>query len=123
MPVPSWFLLLWSGLAATCAAALAGSLIGGSAARPWTLLPGDRTRSAALLSTLAAGFVAYPVLYGFLFEVVGRSGVGTGLVTGAVHALIMFLAAGPRSDTRSALRVAAMHLCYGGVLAFLYVTP
>lgn len=123
MPAPSWLLLVWSGLAATCAAAVLGSLFGGRSVAPWALVPRTRSRAAAALATLVAGVVVYPMLYGLVFEVLGRSSAGTGLALGGIHGVAAFLAGSPRTTPRPAVRSAFMHLLYGVVIAFLYVTP
>lgn len=123
MPAPSWLILAWSAFVATCAAAMTGALLGGSAPATWSLLPQARGAARALAGTAALGLVLYPVLYALVFEVAGRADATLGLLLGAVHALAALLAAGPRRRTRAAFRVAAMHFTYAVTLSFLYVTP
>jgi hypothetical protein len=123
MPLPSWILLLWCGLAATCAAALLGTLIGGSTPASWALVPRARSATRSLLSTIVAGVLLYPAFYGIAFEALARSSAGTGLALGAVHAAVALTVVWRTADPRAAVRSAAMHLVYGVVIAFLYVTP
>jgi hypothetical protein len=124
MPAPSWLLLIWSGCAATCAAALAGSLIGGRAAGSWALLPRPRPTGRALGSTFLAGVVLYPLVYGILFELNSRSHLADGVVAGAVHAMLLLIAARRLTlPGRTAVRIAVMHVVYGAIIALLYVTP
>lgn len=123
MNAPSWLLLIWCGLAAACAAAVPATVVGGVPRGTWSLAPLPRSRShGAMWSLLAGGFV-YPALYGLLFEALGRSDILLGVAAGAVHALIVFLAAAPRRAPRAAARAAIAHLTYGSMIAFLYVTP
>lgn len=63
------------------------------------------------------------MLYGILFETLNRSDLRVGIVAGAAHALIAFIAAQPRVSVRAAARAATAHLVYGAMIAFLYVTP
>lgn len=123
MPVPSWPLLLWSGLAATCAAALFGSAIGGRAHAPWALAGWNAPTGGAAGMTLLAGLLLYPALYGVALELVGQSSAAVGLALGAVHGLAALAVAAARGQARHALRHALMHVVYGATLAFLYVTP
>jgi hypothetical protein len=123
MPTPSWLLLVWSGFAATCAAATAGSLLGGRAPRAWALVPRPPSASASLAASLLAGAVLYPIFYGLAFEITSRADVLTGLAMGTVHGSLAFALSRPAAAHRPALRLAAMHVVYGATIAFLYVTP
>lgn len=123
MIVPAWLLLIWSGLAAASAAAMVAPAIGGVPVASWSLAPAPRSRFHGALWSLTAGAVVYPVLYGFLFELLHRADLTTGLILGALHAAVMFALARRDGTTRSALRTAVAHLVYGAVIAFLYVTP
>jgi hypothetical protein len=123
MPAPSWILLAWSGCAATCVAALAGSLFGGRAHAPWALVPGVRSGLGAALATLAAGTLLYPIIYGMIFETMGRADMFVGAAIGAVHAVLAFFAGRPRELPSVAFRLAFVHLVYGTTIGFLYVTP
>lgn len=122
MFAPSPLLLLWCGLAATIAAGIAGAIV---AHQPlgWSLAHRPRSRSHAVTWSLGAGLIAYPLAYGVLFELLHRADVGLGMILGALHGIVMFLLATPRSNRRGALRTAIMHLVYGAVIALLYVTP
>jgi hypothetical protein len=122
MHTPGWLLLVWSGAAATCAAAVAGAIFS-ARRRAWLLLPGRTAGAADVLASLAAGALAYPVLYGVAFELIGRADLPVGLALGLLHGVVMVLATGPRSRTGLAFRNGAMHLVYGATIAFLYVTP
>lgn len=123
MSAPSWLLLVWVGAAATCAAAITGTLLGGRTRTTWALAPTPRSASHALGVTILAGMVAYPIVYGIIFEAMQRSDVAAGLVLGAVHGVLAFAVSGPRARPWTALRVAAMHVVYGAACAFFYVTP
>ena len=123
MNAPSWLLLIWSGLAAACAAAVPATLVGGVPRGTWSLAPRPRSRSHGALWSIAAGGIGYPIAYGILFEVLGRSDVIVGLVAGFVHALLAMALARPRSEPRAAARAAIAHLTYGIAIAVLYVTP
>jgi hypothetical protein len=123
MPAPSWLLLAWSGFAATCVASLAGALVGGDEPHTWSFLPRSRSALAALLTTLAAGLIAYPLIYGAVFEHLARADARLGAILGLGHAVIALVFALPARAPRSAGRVALMHALYGLTLAFLYVTP
>jgi hypothetical protein len=123
MALPSWILLLWCGLAATCAAALLGTLLGGSAPASWALVPRARSVTLSVLSTIVAGVLLYPVFYGIAFEALARSSAGTGFALGSAHAVLVLALRWRSAGPRAAARNAAMHLLYGGVIAFLYVTP
>jgi hypothetical protein len=123
MPSPSWLLLAWVGLAATSAAAVAGSLLGGRAPWSWALHAAPRSRAHAAGITILLGIVAYAAGYGILFELVGRSDLPFGLLAGLVHGAVAFLLSSPRRQPGAALRVWVMHAVYGGAAAFLYVTP
>jgi hypothetical protein len=123
MPAPSWLLLAWSGFAATCVASLAGALVGGDEPHTWSLLPRSRSALAALLATLAAGLIAYPLIYGAVFEHLARADAQLGALLGAGHGVIALLFARPTREPRNAFRVGLMHALYGLSLAFLYVTP
>ncbi|MGH7464614.1 MAG: hypothetical protein ACREK1_05520 [Longimicrobiales bacterium] len=123
MIMPAWLLLLWSGLAAACVAALTATLIGGVRVASWSLAPVPRSRSHGAAWSIGAGMFAYPLVYGIAFELLHRADLRTGFMLGAVHAAVMFAAARRRGSMRAALRAAAAHLVYGGVIAFLYVTP
>ena len=119
---PSLLLLLWCGLAATIGAAIAGTLIGGSAV-PWSLAPRPRAIGDALVWSVLGGITLYPLAYGILFDALHRADIRIGVLLGAIHGIIMFVAADPRADRRAAFRVGAAHLVYAVTLAFLYVTP
>jgi hypothetical protein len=123
MPSPAWLLLFWSGCAATCAAAAAGSLVGGKAARSWSLEPRPVSAALSLAATIAAGMLIYPVIYGVVFETIGRADVPAGAVMGGVHAVLAVAASHRAGLPRTMPRMAVMHLIYGIVLALLYVTP
>jgi hypothetical protein len=123
MIVPAWLLLTWSGLAAASAAALIAPVIGGVPTASWSLAPTPRSRLHGALWSFTAGVLAYPLLYGVVFELLHRADLRTGLILGALHATVMFAFARQRGSTRAALRVAIAHLVYGGMIAFLYVTP
>jgi hypothetical protein len=122
MYMPAWLLLLWSGAGATCAAAIAGSLLGARSGAP-LLMPGTGSGARAVGVSLAAGLVAYPLAYGLLFEATGRADVLAGLALGSAHGVIVLVARGRKGQMRSALRSATVHVIYGATLAFLYVTP
>ena len=123
MIMPAWLLLIWSGLAAASAAALVAPALGGVPVAAWSLAPLPRSRAHGIAWSIAAGMFAYPLLYGIAFELLHRADIRIGLLLGAVHGAIMFLAARRASTTRAALRAASAHLVYAAVLAFLYVTP
>ena len=123
MSAPSLLLLIWFGLAAACAAAVPATMVGGVPRGTWSLAPRPHSRRQGAAWSLIAGGIAYPAIYGIIFEVMGRSDVGLGLVAGGLHALAAFGAARPRSEPRAAARAAAAHLTYGVIIAFLYVTP
>lgn len=124
MIMPAWLLLLWSGLAAACAAALIASAIGGVPVASWSLAPLPRSRTHGAIWSFAAGLLVYPVLYGLVFELLHRADLRTGLILGAIHGAVMFvLARRRRVSGRAGFRITAAHLVYGAVLAFLYVTP
>jgi hypothetical protein len=122
MPSPSWILLSWSGFAATLAAALVGVAVGAGAPRAWSLAPRAPTTSSALRATVVTGLVAYPLLYGLVFELLGRADLLIGLMAGSLHAIIAFFLARPRAHPATAMRSAAAHLVYVTVLAFVYIT-
>jgi hypothetical protein len=123
MPAPSWALLIWSGFAATFAAAVVGNAAGGGAPRAWSLAPRAQNRGAALRWSCFAGIVGFPILYSILFELIGRADLLVGILAGLIHALLAFLAAHPRRDRAAAFRAAGMHFVYVVVFAFLYITP
>jgi hypothetical protein len=123
MPVPAWFLLFWSGLAATCTAALVGSALGGRTPGAWALVPRHRSTAGAAAATLLAGLLIYPAIYGAIFEVVGDATALTGLMAGSLHAIAAFALARRSAPTRDSLRTAFQHLLYAVVVGFLYVTP
>jgi hypothetical protein len=123
MTAPSWLLLFWVGAASTCAAAVTGALLGGRAPAAWALVPRPGSPSRALAGTLVAGLLAYPLLYGLVFETAQRSDVLIGLALGTAHALLAFATSRPLSAPAPAFRTAAMHVVYGTVCGFLYVTP
>jgi hypothetical protein len=122
MNMPAWLLLLWSGAAATCAAAIAGVVLG-SRRGSWQLLPALWPLGRATAMSLAAGLLFYPVAYGIVFEASSRDDVVTGAVLGAVHGLAVLIASRPRRDARLAVRAGGLHVIYGAVIALLYVTP
>jgi hypothetical protein len=123
MIMPAWLLLLWSGLAAASAAAVIAPAIGGVSVASWSLAPTPRSRAHGAAWTVAAGMIAYPIIYGVAFEILHRSDMRIGILLGGVHGAIMFVVARRRGTTRAALRAAAAHLAYGTVMAFLYITP
>lgn len=123
MIVPAWLLLIWSGLAAASAAAVVASAIGGVPVASWSLAPAPRSRSHGAVWSITAGVLAYPVLYGIVFELLHRADLRTGVILGAIHGAAMFAAARTEGTTRSALRAGVAHFVYGAVLAFLYITP
>jgi hypothetical protein len=119
---PGWLLLVWSGAAATAAAAVAGSVLGGRGGS-WLLLSQGRRRSTAVTLSMLAGILGYPALYGLAFEALGRADVPAGLLLGLVHGAVVFAAARPLSRPGPAARLATIHMVYGTALGFLYVTP
>lgn len=123
MTAPAWLLLVWSGLGATCAVVIGGSLLGRRTASAWALSPRSRSDARAFAWTLIAGAAVYPLLYGIAFEVLRRSDVRAGLLLGLVHGALAVILTSPGGSPRSALRTAAVHVVYGIVIAFLYVTP
>lgn len=123
MIMPGWLLLIWSGLAAATAVALLAPAIGGVSVAPWSLAPVPRSRAHGAAWSFAAGVIAYPLIYGIAFELLHRADLLTGLILGALHGAIMFLAAHRRASIRAAFRAASAHLIYGAVIAFLYITP
>jgi hypothetical protein len=122
MTAPSWLLLAWCGLAASCAAAIAGSLM--------PRAERDRPRSAIVRSA-AAGLIALPLIYGLIFEALQKADFRTGLALGAAHGVLAVLLAArrtgphapPRVQLRIAARAAVLSLVYGVTIGFLYVTP
>lgn len=122
MSPPAWFLLVWCGIAATCAAAVTGVVIGGGRGSTWALVVPRPERRRFLVRTAAAGALLYPLVYGTLFEAAHRADLRAGLLLGTAHALLVF-AAGRRAPVRMRVRAAAMHLVYGITIAILYVTP
>lgn len=123
MIMPAWLLLVWSGLAATSVAALLAPAVGGAAVAPWSLAPVPRSVRHGAAWSLIAGAIVYPIVYGFLFELLHRADLRIGLVLGALHGVIMFAVARRTSSSRAAFRAAAAHLVYGAAIAFLYITP
>src|SRR5687768_1551590 len=123
MPVPSWVLLIWSGFAATFAAAVFGNAVGGGIPRAWSLAPHARTRADALRWSCFAGLLGFPILYSTLFELIGRADLTVGTLAGLIHAALAFLAAQPHADRATAVRAAGIHFVYVVVFAFLYITP
>jgi hypothetical protein len=123
MPSPSWILLAWVGLAATCIAAITGTMFGGGAAQAWSLSPRARSAGHGLGVSVGLGLLLYPPAYGIAFELVGRADVLFGVIVGSGHGLIAFVIAAPRHALGVALRTLLMHVAYGATMAFLYVTP
>lgn len=123
MIMPAWLLLIWSGLAATCAAAVTARAIGGVSSAPWSLAPMPRSPLHGALWSLVAGLAAYPLLYGLIFEALHRADVPVGLALGLVHAVILFAFVRQRDTSRAAFRAAVPQVIYAAVLGFLYVTP
>jgi len=123
MIMPAWLLLIWCGCVATCAAAITARAVGGASTAAGSLAPLPRSRTHGLAWSIGAGVLAYPVLYGVLFELLHRADVGAGLVLGIVHAAVMFTFVRQRDTTRAAFRSATSVVVYAVVLAFLYVTP
>jgi hypothetical protein len=122
MYVPAWLLLLWSGAGASCAAAITGSLLGARKGG-LVLLPRARSDARAIVLSLTAGIIVYPLIYGLAFEATGRADVVTGLLLGLVHGVIVLAAYARNAQVRPALRAAVVHAVYGAMIAFLYVTP
>ena len=122
MSAPSPLLLLWCGLAATLAAAIAGVIVGRTSFS-WSLAPQPDAPTPAFAWSLAGGLLAYPLVYGLIFEAIHRADIRSGLVLGVIHGIAMFLAAAPRSNMRNAIRAAVVHVAYAATIAFLYVTP
>lgn len=123
MHAPSWLLLFWSGFAATLAAAIVGTALGCGAPRAWALTPRPRTGPAAFATTLFAGLLLYPALYGILFEIAARADIRTGLIAGALQAFVVFLLSRRSLGSAVSLRIASANLVYAVTLAFLYTTP
>lgn len=123
MNVPAWLLLFWCGLAATCVAALAGSVVGGVPVARWSLAAAPRSRLHGATATLLAGALLYPLAYGLIFELLHRADYKLGLLLGLIHGMMAFLLARRGTATRNSFRVAIAHAAYGLVLGFLYVTP
>jgi len=123
MITPAWLLLIWSGLAAACFAAVAGVLVGGEAAARWSLAPVPHSRRHGALWSLGAGVLIYPVIYGVAFELMQRADLLTGGVLGLLHAIVIFIIVRRNGSTHQAIRAAVVHLMYGIALGFLYVTP
>lgn len=123
MITPAWLLLIWSGLAAATAAALTAPAIGGVPIASWSLAPMPRSRAHGAAWSFAAGVIAYPLVYGIVFELLQRADLRTGLILGALHGALMFAVARQRGSLRAAFRAASAHLVYGTVIAFLYITP
>jgi hypothetical protein len=123
MPAPSWALLIWSGFAATFAAAVVGNAVGGGVPRAWSLAPRAQNRVDALRWSFVAGMIGFPILYSMTFELVGRADLRVGILAGLIHAPLAFLAAHPRENRAAAIRAAGMHFVYVVVFAFLYITP
>jgi hypothetical protein len=123
MPAPSWILLTWAGFAATFAAALTGALVGGSRPATWSLLPRHHSVLRSLGGTAFVGLIAYPLIYGLLFETIGAADARLGALLGAIHALATLPFTLRARSRWTALRIALMHLLYGTAIAFLYVTP
>jgi hypothetical protein len=126
VPTPSWLLLAWAGGAATSAAVLAGSLLGGRSTMPWALAYRPQSLAQALAGTALAGLLFYPLVYGVLFEVLGTADMRTGAVAGGLHAVVavgLTFRRRARPALRTLVRVAAARLLYAIVIGFLYVTP
>lgn len=123
MPAPSWLLLAWTGLAATAAAAITGSLFGGRASYAWAMHARARSAGHALAFTALLGLLVYAVVYGLVFEATSRADFPFGLLAGFVHGAVAFALSRPRAFPAAAFRVWAMHVAYGGTAAFIYVTP
>jgi hypothetical protein len=122
-PAPSWLLLTWTGGAATAVAAVTGSLLGGRAPTPWSLLPQPRSVTTALAATILAGVLIYPAIYGVIFELLGRADLHSGIAAGLPHGLLAAAAARPRRNPGAAARIATIHLAWAITFGFLYVTP
>lgn len=123
MIMPAWLLLIWSGLAASVAAAAVALAIGGARTASWSLAPVPRSRTHGALWSFAAGVLAYPILYGVIFELLHRADLAIGLSMGALHGAVMFVIARRHGTPRAALRTALAHVIYAATMAFLYVTP
>lgn len=123
MIMPAWLLLIWSGLGAATAAAILAPAIGGVPVASWSLAPLPRSRAHGAAWSFTAGVIAYPLIYGFAFELLHRADLRTGVILGALHGGLMFALARRRGTVRAALRAASAHLIYGAVIAFLYITP
>ncbi|HSJ16099.1 MAG TPA: hypothetical protein VK939_16955 [Longimicrobiales bacterium] len=120
--LPSWPLLLWSGLAATVTCVwILGALLPSAGAR--ALVPGARGGPA--LPALGLGIFVYPLLYAVPFQLLHNASILLGAVLGTGHALVLALA-GRRRDRphwNIALQRALSVILYGALLGFVYVTP
>jgi len=123
MNSPSWLLLLWAGCAATCSAAVAGTVLGGAARGTWSLAPRVVSRARNVAWTLGGGLLLYPLIYGVLFELLHTDRTSVGLIIGSVHAGIVVALNSPNRNHARAISLAGMHIVYGVMIAFLYVVP
>jgi hypothetical protein len=123
MTLPSWLLLIWSGAAATCAAAMTGTVIGAARKGTWSLAPRESTRLHNLAWTFGAGCVLYPFIYGLLLALLHTHSATAGLLLGALHAGIVVAVNSPNRNSARVVSLAAMHIVYGVLIAFLYVAP
>jgi hypothetical protein len=121
MNMPSWLLLLWCGLGGTCGAAVVGALLGGATRASWSLDPRPESIARGVAWSVLAGLLVYPVVYGVLFETLSRSDYRIGLLFGAGHAVIAIITYRRNLTNAASLRLAAMHIAYGTITAFLYV--
>jgi len=139
LPMPSWPLLLWCGLAAAVTSQWVAGIVASvfrrrenRSAAPRLM---SRQRGSVLVSILTGTLVFAPV-YGIAFEFTGRSDLSTGATLGLIHGILATawsLWAARRGDERLrpslrsllAHRAArtAIRVLYGAVLGFLYVVP
>lgn len=119
--MPSWPLLLWSGLAATVITVwILGVLM--PAAGAHALAP--QARRMPGLQAFALGVFVYPLAYAIPFQLLHNANLVTGAVLGIAHALLLALTGTPeRPDLHAAGQRAASVILYGALLGFTYVTP
>lgn len=124
---PSWLLLLWTGLAATLVASVAGAgpgiLIGTRLSRRNRV----RRHFGRLMLAVLLGVVLYPLLYGAVFEALGRADLTLGAALGGAHGALAVLWRVLRPptgrDLPGPLRLLIGHALYGVVLGVLYIVP
>jgi hypothetical protein len=123
----SWPLLVWTGLAATLLASIAGAgpgiLIGTRLSRKHRV----RRHFGRFMLAVVLGVVVYPAAYGAVFEVLSRADLMMGLALGGAHGAIAVLWRVLRPptgrDTPAPLRLLAGHLLYGAALGIFYIVP